>query len=119
MSIRIHLKGGVAYEPGSEVRGRVEWQAEAGERPKAVLISLLWHTEGKGTEDVEILEQIEVEHPPVIGDRDFTFRLPDFPWSFSGTLLSLIWAVEASLEPGSTVERVDLISAPGGEEVRL
>ena len=118
MSLSIHLENGTSYEPGSEVRGRVEWQAVA-ERPKAVLISLLWHTEGKGTEDIEILEQVEVEHPPAVGSRDFTFRLPDFPWSFSGTLVSLIWAIEASVEPDGTVERVGLVSAPGAEEIRL
>ena len=64
------------------------------------MISLLWHTEGKGTEDVEVVEQINVEDPPITGSHDFSFRVPDFPWSFSGTLISLIWAVEASLDPG-------------------
>ncbi len=118
MSIGIHLDDGTCFEPGSEVRGRAEWQA--GERrPKSVLISLLWHTEGKGTEDVEIVEQVEVERPPALGSRAFSFRLPDFPWSFSGTLISLVWAIEASLEPKGGVERVNLISAPGAEEVRL
>ena len=118
MSVQIHLDGATSFEPGTEVRGRVEWQADD-EAPRSVLISLLWHTEGKGTEDIEIVEQIEFEHPPRAGDREFTFRLPDFPWSFSGSLISLGWAVEASLEPGGAVERVDLISAPGAEEVRL
>ncbi len=118
MSIRVQLDGGAAFEPGSEVRGRAEWQAEEG-RPEAVLISLLWHTEGKGTEDIEIIDQLEVERPPAAGSRNFAFRLPDFPWSFSGKLISLIWAVEASLEPGNAVERVNLVSAPDGEEIRL
>ncbi|MCP3956402.1 MAG: hypothetical protein GY719_00975 [bacterium] len=118
MSMRIHLDGGTSFEPGAEVRGRAEWQA-GDEAPRSVLISLLWHTEGKGTEDIEIVEQIELEHPPASGSRDLTFRLPDFPWSFSGALISLVWAIEASLEPGGTVERVDLISAPGAEEIRL
>lgn len=119
MSIQIHLEDGAAFEPGAEVRGRVEWQAEAGDRPKAVWISLLWHTEGKGTEDVDVIQKVELDHPPVIGEESFAFRLPSFPWSFSGTLLSLIWAIEASLEPSSTVERVNLVSAPGAEEIRL
>ncbi|MEE8526722.1 MAG: hypothetical protein V3T72_22520 [Thermoanaerobaculia bacterium] len=118
MSLKIHLDSGTALEPGSEIRGKVEWQT-AVERPKSVVISLLWHTEGKGTEDIEIIEQIEVEDPPVSGSRDFSFTLPDFPWSFSGTLVSLIWRVEASIEPGGVIEYQNLVSAPGGEEIRI
>ena len=116
--MQVHLEGGTSFEPGDEVRGRAEWQA-GDEAPRSVLISLLWHTEGKGTEDIEIVEQIEFEHPPRAGSREFSFQLPDFPWSFSGTLISLVWSIEASLEPEGGVERVGLISAPRAEEVRL
>ena len=117
MSLHIHLDR-ESLEPGSEVSGRVEWQT-TGERPQSLLISLLWHTEGKGTEDIEIVEQVEVEQPAAVGDRAFAFRVPDFPWSFSGTLVSLIWAIEAGLEPKGEVERVDFIAAPDGREVIL
>ncbi len=117
MSVRIHLDD-TAFEPGSEVRGRVDWQPDGPARA-SVLISLLWHTEGKGIEDVEIVDQIQIELPRPHGHRDFSFRLPDFPWSFSGTLVSLIWAVEASLEPKGTVERVTVVSAPGSERIVL
>ena len=117
MSLAIHLEE-TSLEPGSEVRGRVDWWAEGG-AVHSVLVSLLWYTEGKGTEDVEIVEQVELESPSVQGDRAFSFRLPDFPWSFSGTLISLVWAVEASLEPDGAVERVALVSAPQAREIEL
>ena len=118
MSLQIHLENGPSFEPGSEVRCRVEWQT-GDERHEKLLVSLLWHTEGKGTEDIEIVEQLEVEDPPASGSRELSFRLPDFPWSFSGALISLVWALEAGLEPDGAVERVDLVSAPGAEEVTL
>lgn len=117
MSLHIHLED-THFEPGSEVRGRLEWQ-NAGREHEKLLISLLWHTEGKGTEDIEIVDQIEVDHPPARGSHEISFVLPAFPWSFSGTLVSLIWAVEVSLEPRGTVERVDLTSAPEGREITL
>ncbi|MEM7350537.1 MAG: hypothetical protein AAF657_07010 [Acidobacteriota bacterium] len=117
MSLSLHLDE-KAFEPGAEVRGRVDWQT-TGKRPESLLISLLWHTEGKGTEDIEIVDQIELEHPAAMGHHDFAFRLPDFPWSFSGTLVSLIWAIEVGLEPRGGIERVDFVAAPGGQEVTL
>lgn len=117
MSLEIHLEE-TALAPGAELRGRIDWRAEGGS-VESVLVSLLWYTEGKGTEDVGIVEQVEVEHPSLQGTHDFSFRLPDFPWSFSGTLISLVWAVEASLDPGGTVERVTLVSAPEAREVVL
>ncbi len=115
--IRIHLQE-QALEPGSELEGRVEWVAER-ESIESVSISLLWYTEGKGTEDVEVVQHRQVSRPSMQGDHDFSFRLPDFPWSFSGTLISLVWAVEASLEPDGAVERVTLVSAPEAREVEI
>ncbi len=117
MSLEIRLEE-TALEPGTELRGRVDWRAE-GDAVESVVVSLLWYTEGKGTEDVDIVEQVDVEYPSVHGSREFSFRLPDFPWSFSGTLVSVVWAVEASLEPGGAVERVILVSAPEAREITL
>jgi len=116
--IRIELEDEkTAFEPGAEISGRVVWRTE--EAPEKVLVSLLWHTAGKGTEDIEIVEQETFEGPATTGEYDFSFRLPDFPWSFSGTLISLVWAVEASLEPGGGVAQVEVVSAPGAAEVRI
>lgn len=115
--IRVHLDG-TRFEPGSRLAGRVDWEATA-EAPERLLISLLWHTAGKGTEDVTVVDQVEVEAPSRLGSRELAFDLPEFPWSFSGTLVSLVWSVEASLEPGGEVSRADLVLAPGAEEIRL
>lgn len=114
--LRIELDEDV-FEPGSEVCGRVIWRSI--ERPRELLVSLLWYTAGKGTEDVGIVDQQTVTQPPAEGRHDFRFLLPELPWSFSGELISLVWAVEANLEPGGRVDLVRLISAPGGREVRF
>lgn len=115
----LHLElDGDRFEPGDTVRGRVSWNRGM-ERPKEVLISLLRHTAGKGTEDIEVMAQEVVEQPAPLGDRHFSFVLPETPWSFSGSLISLVWAVEASLDGHGDVDRIEIVSAPGGEEVVL
>ena len=115
--VQVHLEGD-RFEPGSLLEGRVDWDA-GGERPERMMISLLWHTAGKGTEDVTVVDQVEVVGPSRLGSRRFEFSLPAFPWSFSGTLISLIWSVEASLEPKGALSRADLVLAPGAEEILL
>ena len=115
----LHLElDGDRFEPGSTVRGRVLWNRGV-ERPKEVLVSLLWHTEGKGTEDGETVAQDVIESPAPIGERHFELTLPETPWSFSGSLISVVWAVEASFGGRGDVDRIEIVSAPGGEEVIL
>jgi hypothetical protein len=46
-------------------------------------------------------------------------RLPETPYSFSGRLISLLWALELVAPPSKTVGRQELVVAPGGQEVRL
>jgi len=106
------------FEPGEVVTGRVEWDGLE-RRPELLLVSLLWFTEGKGTEDIEVVDDVKVQHPAPLGSQVFSLKLPNFPWSFSGTLVSLVWAVEVTFEPRGAVERVNLVAAPGGDEIRL
>lgn len=107
-----------AYEPGETISGYVHWNT-GGERYQRVLVSLLWHTEGKGNEDVEVIHQVNIPASTTQDRRQFSFELPNFPWSFSGRLISLVWNIEASLEPRGDVHRETLVLAPGGVEVRL
>jgi hypothetical protein len=55
----------------------------------------------------------------MVGDRSFSFRLPDGPYSFSGSLITLTWALELVALPNRTTERLDLVVAPTPVEVRL
>ena len=112
--LRLELDGST-FEPGERVSGRVRWQLLE-EQVKTLLISLVWHTEGKGTEDAETVAQVEIPSPAPTGNERFSFDLPAYPWSFSGTLISLVWTVEASLEPRGDLERAELLVAPGRQE---
>lgn len=87
------------FQPGSQIRGRAAWHLE--QAPEAVEMRLLWHTEGKGTRDVNVAESIELQGEGTWGDCEFVLNVPEGPYSFSGKLVSLVWAVEIVAEPSN------------------
>jgi hypothetical protein len=117
-SLRILLDGKkVAFRPGDEIKGRAEWSLDA--PPEKVEVHLCWFTRGKGTEDMEIVTTEVIENATPNGQRDFTFRAPDQPHSFSGQLISLIWALELVVEPAEQCERVEITIGPDAREIIL
>jgi len=105
-----------AYVPGEPITGTVAWDIP-GELDRVVL-RLFWHTEGKGTQDVGVAEEIVFDLVSSREARPFAFAGLIEPYSFSGTLVSIIWSVEAIAEPISEVARLPLIFSPTGQEVR-
>lgn len=114
--LSIGLREGEAIQPGGRVRGTAAWMLDS--PPRSVTLHLLWHTEGKGTLDVEVVATRELGDAGE-GSADFDLLVPVGPWSFSGRLVSLLWQLELVAEPDLGVERVTLVVAPGGREVRL
>ena len=116
--ISIETVGGrVAFEPGAEVRGQVEWDLMTAAR--RMEIRLFWYTRGKGTTDVHVVKIDRFDVVGLRGRREFRFVLPEEPQSFSGKLISLVWAIEAIAEPGERTTRLELVVAPDGKEVQL
>lgn len=114
----IGLKGNrKAFAPGEEISGAVRWEREAS--PTAAEVRLCWFTRGKGNEDAAVVETVVFEAPQAGDTREFAFVAPEAPYSFSGTLVSLMWVVELVLQPGDEYERISIVIAPGKEEVLL
>lgn len=105
------------FLPGDTISGRAVWRLES--PPEAIEIRLFWHTSGKGTEDVEIVDAVRFDGGGADGDRPFSVTLPLGPYSFSGSLITLSWALELVRLPGGDAERVALVVAPTPVEVRL
>ena len=105
------------YCPGDTIEGVAGWRLE--KPPKSVELRLFWFTRGKGTEDVGIVNQMNFPEPQLEEGRKFSFTLPPEPWSFSGQLVSLIWALELVAEPGEQSTRVELVVSPSGQEIQL
>jgi hypothetical protein len=105
------------FAPGEAVPLACAWQLD--KPPASVEVRLVWYTRGKGDQDVSVVEAIRYDEPGAMGMKRPAFTLPEGPYSFSGKLISLIWAVELIAEPSGESHRVDLVVAPEGEEVQL
>jgi hypothetical protein len=105
------------FAPGEVIEGVVSWRLDA--LPKSIEVRLFWYTKGKGTRDVGIAQLVSFQTSGPLGEEPFRVVAPQGPPSFSGRLISLQWALELVVEPGSLAERVELVIAPDGREIML
>lgn len=116
--LRILLRDGQkSFRCGERVEGVAGWRLE--KPPTSAELRLFWFTRGKGTEDVGVVQIARFEAPQLEEGRKFSFTLPNEPWSFSGQLVSLIWALELVIEPGEQTARAELVASPTGHEILL
>ena len=109
--------GTTSFRPGDTVEGTVRWQFP--EPPESIELRLFWSTEGKGDQDLAVVETIPFDNPGAQDRRTFRVRLPEGPYSFSGKLITLTWALEAVALPGEKAGNLFLVVSPTGEEIRL
>ena len=105
------------FRPDETIEGVAGWRLD--QPPKSVELRLLWFTRGKGTEDVGVVNSMNFPSPQIEEGRKFSFTLPQDPWSFSGQLISVIWALELVAQPGNHSTRLEIIVSPTGHEIQL
>ena len=105
------------YEPGEDIAGAAQWELDR--PPAAVEVRLLWHTSGRGYEDVGVAETVRFDGAQQNDTRSFNFTAPQAPYSFKGTLITLNWVAELVAAPGNESVRVDLVIAPGAKALEL
>ena len=105
------------FEPCEQLAGNVRWDAE--KPPQLLELRLFWFTRGKGTEDAGIVATLKLDEPLAQETRSFNFQLPEAPYSFSGKLSSLVWALELIAYPSKEVARREFEMAPGKKEIKL
>jgi hypothetical protein len=103
------------FKPGDEIRGNVLWQLDYA--LASLELSLFWRTEGSGTQDVGVAETITFDNPGTSGQKDFKIIAPAGPYSFSGKLISIVWALELATAKGKDTLRTHLIISPTGEKI--
>jgi hypothetical protein len=116
--IRIETRdGSTAFLPGETVEGTVAWHFD--QPARSVELRLLWYTEGRGDQDVAVVETVPLANPGADESRPFSVRLPAGPFSFSGKLISLAWALEAVALPGARAERLPIAVSPTRRKILL
>jgi hypothetical protein len=109
--------GRTHFEPGTEIEARITWELD--EPCEALELRLVWNTAGKGTTDLAVVDTVRFENPPPQGSEPVALRLPHSPYSFSGRLVSLVWALELVALPDGDSTRQEIVVAPAGREILL
>lgn len=91
-------ENGKTYWPGATLSG--EYRVEAVERQnlQAIEVSVLWYSEGKGDEDLDVHEFWRKDAASVdLGDPfrpdRFSTTLPQSPLSYDGQIVKIRWCV--------------------------
>lgn len=106
-----------AFRPGEWVEGKAVWQLD--KSADWLAIRLLWFTQGKGDADISVENEMRIEAPNSNDSRPFRFQLPAAPYSFSGKLISLVWAIEVVAEGIKEAARWEFTLSPDGREIIL
>lgn len=104
------------FTPGDTISGKISWEATEG--VNEVALRLFWFTTGRGTQEVSVTA--ELKWPAAQGQADFSLVLPHEPYSFSGTLIALKWALEAVFLPTEdSSEKYEFNLTPDGQPITL
>jgi hypothetical protein len=106
-----------AFYPGSDAPVTLEWTLP--EPPEAIELRLVWNTSGKGDRDLQVVQTHRFENPPAAGRQVATIQFPWGPYSFSGKLISLIWALELVVLPTGESIRKEITIGPNALEVLI
>ena len=66
-----------------------------------------------------VVSTVTFGNPGLQDRRPFRITLPDGPFSFSGKLISLAWALELVIEPGSRATRTEITVSPTRMEILI
>jgi hypothetical protein len=116
--LNIHLlEARVGFRPGEVLRGTAEWQL--GAAPIAIEVRLCWLVRVQGIAETRRMQTLRFDRPAASEKRNFEFTLPDGPYSYSGTLSRLDWAIELVVLPGMEFTDLFFHLGPGSAPLSL
>lgn len=86
------------YWPGEEIAGQYFVETPVPQEVRALELSVLWHTMGKGDEDLAVhyFQRETVDDQGLIDlvkPRRFATELPNSPLSYDGLIVKICWCV--------------------------
>jgi hypothetical protein len=86
------------YRPGQSLSGQYRLESAEGDPIRAVEVSVLWYTEGKGEQDLAVHEfwRRDSDSGEWIDPRRperFSTTLPSSPLSYDGQIIQIRWCV--------------------------
>ena len=110
-------KANAEYVAGETISGKANWKTLPVKTSKLSL-RLIWYTQGKGSRDFDLISSSDFEITPELrsgGEHKFEFVAPGRPYSFSGKLIELTWAVELIAYPSKDSVLETLVIGPAGK----
>jgi hypothetical protein len=95
---------GRAYRPGETLAGAYWCESLGAGLVKTIEVSVLWHTEGKGDEDMAVhafWRHESADDRPVDPQQPerFSTTLPNSPLSYDGQIVKIRWCVRVRVFP--------------------
>ena len=88
--------------PSEFVQGTVTIIPDSNVKCNHLYIRLEWHTEGRGTQFRQKVEEMDVFQGDLQANMprsfEFDFQLPEEPWSYEGHYVSVVWAIAVQLD---------------------
>jgi hypothetical protein len=104
-TVIIRLDGeGRAFLPGETLSGQYWCESLGAGLVKAIEISVLWHTEGKGDEDMAVHQywrRNSTDDRPVDPQQPerFSTTLPNSPLTYDGQIVKVRWCIRVRVFP--------------------
>jgi hypothetical protein len=101
--ILIHFEGKkTVYEPGEVLAGQVRIEPAPSQDIKAIELSILWYTDGKGDQDLHVRYfrrwSQDGDLPLELGEPlRFQTVLPQTPLSYDGLIIRIRWCVRVRI----------------------
>ncbi|WP_442507092.1 hypothetical protein SH528x_005989 [Novipirellula sp. SH528] len=90
------------YEVGDQLTAHWRVSRVPLDQLQGIEISVLWHTEGKGDEDLHVhhfhrLDEQQLRQAGLAGSQSLSCTLPYTPLSYHGTLIRVCWCIRMRL----------------------
>lgn len=102
-----------ARKPGDTLEIDGAWELDL--RPLVREARLVWYIQSQGAPEARVVATQEVRRANEKGTQRFQFTLPEWPYSYTGRLFSLQWAVDLVLDDQSA--RWEFTLGPDGKPV--